>query len=243
METAVNLYDDRFVLRNEKAIYQWLRVILTKKLPLYLHSQAGGGILTSQLLLIDDARQAIYLDSAADKALNDRLAREGTLVAESFIDGVQVKFPIKQAELVLLHGKPAIKTGLPAALMRMEHREFHRVRTPLHTPLHCHIQAEHGDCIATTLSNLSSGGMGITLRETGHSQLTAGLEYHGRIVATNAEPIEVRFTVQRIWEEDMPDGRKVRKAGCRFIDLPLRAQSRIDQLIIKLQLEALSGTR
>ena len=96
---------------------------------------------------------------------------------------------------------------------------FERATVPENALLRCVTHSGAGKVLDATVTDVSQGGIGLQLGHAG-DVLVPGMVLQGcRIECHDREPVIVDLEVRQTTTAILPDGRRVVRAGCRFVDL------------------------
>jgi c-di-GMP-binding flagellar brake protein YcgR len=153
------------------------------------------------------------------------------------LDDIPVQFHALGARATTFEGGAAFSLPFPEAVMRMQRREFYRLRIPPGENATCEIRREPSDPrpLLLPVHNISCGGIAMenwpdgqaleTHRIYRNCRLNLGEEVH---VVTDLEIVHSIDHVQI-------DGTRLRRCGARFVDMPGRVVTNIQRYVMQLE--------
>jgi flagellar brake protein len=227
---------EHYLIRHKLEIVHILRGILQRREILTLYFGTGDDFLITSLLAIDEQTSTLILGYGADEASCQRLLRSRNIDCSTMQDGVKVLFSATAMERAPFEGRPAFRMPIPAAILKMQRREYYRMVTPVLNPLKCLIKSISG-LVETTVVDISVGGVGV-LGYTQDIDLLVGHVYPGcRIDLHEGEPVIASIGIRSHFLVTLKNGLTNHRAGCQFIDLPASEETRIQKYILDKQRE------
>jgi len=231
---GLNLEDYRIHDRREIAAV--LRDII-KRRPLVRLGFGPEFIITS-LLALDPETGDLLFDAAREEAANARIRAAQRLQFVAAVDSIKTQFETEGAENAVVTGTPALRTRLPASVLRLQRRSHFRVETPRAAPLVCSIPIPGGTVVQFVIGDLSVGGIAVLMGpDPGVFQPGAvfdncsiSLPEHDDI----ATGIEIRYLVAT---GHAAAGRAGFRFGCRFLNLAGTVESLLQRYINQLERE------
>lgn len=229
----------RYLLHSRPEIVQVLRGVMKAKELVTAYFDHGARFFLTSVIAVQPGDDALYLDYGADREANRRALQATRLVFVTSQDRVKVQFATGPLAEVQYNGRPAFRTRLPDALLKLQRREYYRLVTPIRSPLTCVLPGAAGTLDAM-VTDISVGGVGLTGFPPA-SVLAVGECYAGcRIVLPDEGVILTVIEVRSLQDVALRSGALVKRAGCRFVDLPASQQAMIQRYIIRIDRERLA---
>lgn len=201
----------------------------------YFDQHAGFAV--TALLSVNPEFEEVVFDAAQDEVTQRRLLAAESLTFVAFVDQIKIQFSARRAQATQFDARPALRVRLPEQLLRLQRRDFFRVRTPLSRPAHCLVP--YGDdrrqYEKLRLLDISVGGVAV-LAYPEKFELSPGariddcfLDLPG--IGSVGVSLELRHT------EPLPRDDAARSAGCQFIDITPLARTLIQRYVNKLDAE------
>ncbi|WP_460834644.1 flagellar brake protein [Lysobacter humi (ex Lee et al. 2017)] len=227
-----SLYE-KYMLHHPADIRGCLRQLVDKRCTLLVHA-AGTAQAVSAVLGFGEG--SLWVDVPRDDALTERLLAADRLRFESSVDRITVRFATGAARRGTFEGHPALEVALPQKVMHLQRREF--VRREPAGQLHCLIPAQSPDGSArttrATIADIGGGGLAVLSSDDHSLVLTTGGTIPGVVLDLPEQgPMTVTLRVQHAERIDQR-GRKVWRAGCSFVDLPVQDQARLLRYVMQL---------
>ncbi len=225
------------IVTHPKEVDLILRGLVSQRALLALFVQ-NTYLFPTVLLGLDD--KEVYLDVARDESLNQRVAGND-IVCQGKQDGVTVQFALRRPTIRNIANGRAFAAPRPDALLRLQRREFFRLRVPMSHNVICKINVAAPGTppryYPLRVLDISSGGVAVmapphTLR------LTEGQRFpDSQLVIPTAEPFTLTLEVRNVFHITNRSGQLVERIGCRFVDLPLNIYTALQRYIFTAQRE------
>lgn len=216
------------LLRRIQQQNQLVRMIFNK------NSEA---IVTS-VLAVDIDNDSVVFDCAPDEAQNRRVLASDNLSFETMLDKIRVVFFANYVESCEFEERFAFRIPLPPSLIRLQRREYYRVKTP-NCQVVIPLESEQGNFVNITASlrDLSVGGIGM-VDDTMQLDTTFGRVYTDcRLHLSDGQVIGANLQVRNAKESRLPNGKVQWRIGCQFIELPNPMLLALQRYITKLERE------
>lgn len=226
---------ERFAVYSRVEVVSLLRQLNENGVLINVYYDQAGSFFLTALLSVNPDFEEVVIDAASDEAVQRRLLESRRLVFVAFLQGVKVQFEAPRAELTAYEARPALRVRLPERMMRMQRREFFRVRPLASRPVSCRV---HGvpENETTTWSVLDIGGGGVALTCSGDARpFSLGMELPDCEIefpgdATIAAGLRVRSIelTQREGEQ---------RIGCEFVHIAPQARLVLQRFINRVEAE------
>ena len=207
----------------------------------YFDQHAGFAVTT--LLAVNPEFEEVVFDAPSEEPALRRLLTTETLVFVSFVDQIKLQFRARKAEATLFDGKPAFRVRLPQGVLRMQRRDFFRVRTPIAKPATCLVPhpvgATRNDGPRTyeqlKVLDLSVGGVAL-LTYPERFALTAGQALRDCYLdLPGIGQLAISLTVRHV--DAVPDNEHARRCGCELVRLPPQARLMLQRYVNRVEAE------
>ncbi len=236
IEFASSEERERYLVRHPREVRRILEALLQDRAIVTAHAEDGRSRMLTAVVGLDPEDGFLYLDCGADEEMNARLTASREVILTTTHDGVPLQITCRDLTRVRLGDAQALRATLPRELLRLQRREYYRLATSLVNPVTCRIPTPRGD-LDTTVVDLSVGGIGI-LAYRQDLPLEVGRDYAGcdlRLPALGR--FAVRLEVRSTFEVVLRNGRRSRRAGCRFLELPPALETAVQRYINEAQRE------
>ena len=226
-------YED-FRIHDRRAIIGVMREIIQKRSLVTL--SFGGEFIITSLMDVDPVSGALFFDAAQSEAQNLRITGADRLHFVTLIDNIKTQFQTDPATSTNLKGWPALRTAIPASLLRLQRRNHFRIQAPRAEPLVCAIPMPGGAVARFVIGDLSVSGIAVLagpdfdIFQPGaiFENCRIELPEHGEITTS----IEIRNLVPA--GGNGADGARFR-FGCRFLNLAGTVESLLQRYINHLE--------
>jgi c-di-GMP-binding flagellar brake protein YcgR len=225
-------YED-FRIDSRHEVAGILGEIARRRVPLSLFYGDGAEFLVSGVVHVDAAAGTVLLDPPQDPARLAAVLAAPVLTCVAFVDQVKTQFATARVAATTFEGAPALRTALPASLLRLQRRNYFRVPVPKAAPITCDVPVADGAPARFEIGDLSVGGVAM-LAGPARSDFTPGLVFHGCSIDLPGHGIISASLELRNTSAAAAPGAPTRY-GCRFINLAGTIESRIQRYINDLE--------
>lgn len=152
---------ERYAIRSRAEVAGLLRQMLKEGVLLTLHYDRGSSLLTVMLSVEPDLERVV-VDAAPDNQQQQRVLASHDPVFVALVHGVKVQFSVPRLELMLYDGRPALRMRFPQRVIRMQRRDYFRVRPLAERPATCTVRDEESR-VAAVLPVIDIGVGGVAL--------------------------------------------------------------------------------
>lgn len=234
---------DEYRVINRIEIIRALRSLIQQRAMVNAFFNMDNDMVLTSIIAVDADNDLVYLDYGPNDTLNRRMT-QGEVTFMSSPGSVKIQFSVPRVTVAVYEGAPAFRMPVPEKMLLLQRREFHRVDTPVANPIICEIPSPRGGVVKLPLSDLSVGGISMTIGHTEADVLfPKGTIIPGcRMAIPEMGMLEFTLNVQAVFPITRKDGTKVPHIGCAFVDLRLPLESMIQRYMIKLERARLAST-
>lgn len=232
--------DERFLLRHPRDIRQVLQQLIERRALISGHLASRGLTFPTALISLDEDTNTLLFDGSASDTLNRGIEEAGqTVVCVSQLDRVHVQFALSDCTRTQLDGQVAFHAPIPDRVMRLQRREFFRLRVPVTQPVRCLIPFQVGEDqpqrVELRVLDISGGGIAVEV-PADRPEFRPYREYTDcRLLLPDSEALTVRLMVKNLFRQSQPNGRESLRAGCQFTDLPRGGDAQIQRYIFRME--------
>lgn len=228
----------KYTLTSPVEIVHHLKTIAAQGHMVTVFSNRGKTFILTRLLTVDGKTGTLVFDWGSDEATNTQLLASERNVFVCSPDGVKTQFITAQARQVDFEGQPAFAVDVPAQIIKLQRREFFRIRTPVGVPLLCHFADYPEEALDLQTFDISLGGLSLWLPELSTPGFDIGQCYYDcslelKPFGTLRAGLEVRHRLP----VQLRNGVDAVRVGCTFINLPTSMESQIQRYIGQLERE------
>ncbi len=230
----------KYLLRGKREIQQILQGLVDAHALVSIHIAPKDYSFLTTIVAFSDT--TLFLDASSDETIHHRVATAEKLLCIGQLDKIRIQFSLSSAALTLYDGLSAYSTALPAELLRLQRREFYRLRTPTANPVICTVSVPPGEGqsnevkVEVRVADISGGGIAIMV-PANDTYFVPGTEFNNCTLALpELGEISIRLKVRNLFKQTSHGGDvETLRAGCEFIDLPRNADSVIQRYIFKVE--------
>lgn len=232
---------ERYRVLSRREIVSLLREVSGTGQLVRMQANNGADSVITSILDVDEQSGAVIVDCAPSSLTNQRVLESDEIAFETVLENIRILFFAAGMESCTFDDRPALQFALPNSVIRLQRREFFRVRTPVVNPVRCTIRvpASCGDSTVDTvvvLHNVSGGGIGV-VDEKEAIPPVVGQIYEGCRIDLPSGPVLVTLQLMNMFSSRLTNGKTVRRLGMKFVDPSKTAVMAIDRYITKLQRE------
>ncbi len=226
---------ERYAVYSRVEVLALLRQMIEEGVLTNVYYDAGGGFFLTALLSVNPDFEELVVDAAPDPAVQRRLLEARRLVFVSFVHGVKLQFEAVRAEETMFDGRGALRVRLPERVIRMQRREFFRVRPLASRPVHCQVHDPETDVTTTwRVLDISGGGLALACG-SGERPFALGMELPDCVIELFGEgPIAAALRVRSI-ELAQREGES--RIGCEFMSIAPQARLGLQRYINRVEAE------
>jgi c-di-GMP-binding flagellar brake protein YcgR len=197
----------------------------------------NNGCAVTALLAVNPDFEEVVFDLPNEALATRRLLAAKGITFVAFVESIKLQFTVESASTTQFDGKPALRVRLPEQMLRLQRRDYFRVRTPIAKPAHCLVP--HGDdgqrYEKLRLLDISVGGCALQASAERFA-LKNGQDLHGCILdLPGIGGVNVGIKVRHV--EPIPRDPQQLRAGCEFFDIAPQARMMLQRYVNKLDAE------
>lgn len=228
---------ERFNVYSKAEIVGLLRQLAAEGALITAYFDGEPGFAVTMVLNVSESFEEVILDAVADPIAHKRLLASRHIVFVGFLEHVKVQFVARFAEACSCEARPSFRIRLPDSLLRLQRRDFFRVRPPLSRPAKCLVpygeEGRHYESLRVL--DLSCGGLAV-LTYPEKFELSVGSVVENCILdLPGVGSIHVGLQVRHV--DVHPKESAARRCGCEFVDLPPSARMTMQRYINQVDAE------
>lgn len=230
-------HDETCLIHSLAEIVPLLRDVVAKHALLTIHFGDSPGFIVTNMLAVDPVALELVFDCGADATMNRRLLAAPRLTFVTFLDHIKIQFATASARETLHDGAPAFRTRLPESVLRLQRRNFYRVKVPLSRPVLCRLSLPGTPRATLDLKvlDLSLGGLALLVCPDDFDALPGDAIGDCRITIPDFCDFRVALEVRNTEMLAEDDKHRLKRIGCRFVNLPGMYAGVIQRYILKME--------
>ncbi|MBS1169184.1 MAG: flagellar brake protein [Burkholderiaceae bacterium] len=227
-----------YQVHSRREIIMLLQGIMESKQLVRMAFNKGSEAIVTTILEVDDESDRVVIDCGPDRTQNQRIVDSDNVSFDTSLDRIRIVFFTTSLDVCLHDGKPAFCFSMPANLIRLQRRETYRIRTPRSTvELFLETEEDGKQRFTAYLHDISAGGVGL-LDEQMLLDDSFGCRYTNcRIMLSDKSVIIADLQVRNSQEISLANGKKIRRIGCQFTQMPNRTMVEVQRYITKIERE------
>lgn len=236
IEPTIAGQDNPFMVGSRLEITHILQAIAREASLITVNLDAGDFFLTS-LLAVDENAGCMYLERGRSQPRLPNALQHRKLMYSTMLDKVQIRFGCVGIDAVTYAGTDAYEIPLPAELLRIQRREFYRIRTPITSPAKCRISADEstGDArVELNLCDISCGGVAV---QSPPSLFTPelGITYACDILLPSTPALKVQMQARNAFMVTLLNGKITQRSGFAFVNPAENMVATVQRYILLLE--------
>ncbi|MCS6945804.1 MAG: flagellar regulator YcgR PilZN domain-containing protein [Sutterellaceae bacterium] len=228
---------ERFNVYAKVEIVSLLKQLSEEGVLMTAYFDAEPGFAVTMVLAVNADFEEVIFDAAADALAHKRLLASRHIVFVGFLDHVKVQFVAHLAEATQYQSRPAFRVRLPDSVLRLQRRDFFRVRPPLSKPAKCLVPhcEDSKQYEALRVLDLSVGGLAVLTYPEKFELPVGRVIEHCYLDLPGVGSITVSLHVRHV--DPLPKDDKARRCGCEFVDMPPAARVTLQRYINQVDAE------
>ena len=228
---------ERYQVHSRFEIASLLRAVADSHIAVTVYFNQGAEFIVTNVLDVNPEFEELILDLGADDTANRRLLQCERMTVVAFLDHIRLQFQAQRAEETVHEQLPALRIRLPEVLLRLQRRNFYRIRTPVAKPIAASFPdpADRGRRVSLRIFDLSCGGVALVAGE-GEPALEPGTILEDcRIDLPEVGVLSTVLEVRNAAKHGEGVRTNLRRYGCQFVGLPAALASAVQRYITKTE--------
>jgi c-di-GMP-binding flagellar brake protein YcgR len=225
----------RFLVRSPTQIAQILSSIADDREIVTAYFNRGRHFVLTAILDVDVPNREVVIDRGGDEAINAKLLESDRIVLVSTHEKVKVQFSVRRVREVEHEGRPAFAITLPPELLKLQRREFFRVRTSPGEPVRVRLPVGPSEIIELQALDVSIGGLSAFVRLPAGQGAIGSRFPGGTLQVGTGSSFPVELELRNVNDVRLRNGVDSTRAGFMFIDLPEAAQQQIQRYLMRVE--------
>ncbi|HZQ60911.1 MAG TPA: flagellar brake protein [Casimicrobiaceae bacterium] len=236
--------DEQYMVRSRLEILSVLRGLKDQRELVTAYFGEGRDFIVTMVLSVNPEFEEVVLDFGAEQKANARLMEAQRLFFVSQLTQIRIQFWTGRADATTFDDLPAFRVRVPAELMRLQRRQYYRVRVPLRHGVRCELPPvkEGGPRISARVVNISCGGLAL-IELPDEVRLDPGTRVRGcTLVVDDGGAMDTTFEIVRTAEIPTAHG-NTRLVGVQFVEMTAGARARIQRYINRVEREQIARSQ
>ena len=228
---------ERYQVYSRFEIVSLLRAVADARAPVTVYFNQGAEFIVTNVLAVNPDFEELILDLGADNATNQRLLKSVHMTVVTFLERIKLQFQTQRAEQTVHEALPALRIRLPEALLRLQRREFYRIRTPAARPVAASLPdpSAPGRRLSLRVADLSCDGVSLVAGESDPPLAPGTILRDCRIDLPEVGELTATLEVRSAAKHEEGARKNLRRYGCRFAGLPPAMTSALQRYITKTE--------
>lgn len=228
---------ERFTVYSQIEIAATLRRLRDEGTLVTAYFDDDPGFLVTVVLDVNANFEEVVFDHGADAVAQRRLLASKHIVFVGFLEHIKVQFIARVAEATQHEERPAFRIRFPESLVRLQRRDFFRVRPPMSKPAKCLVPyGEEGKQYESLrVLDLSVGGMAVMTYPEKFELPVGTLIENCYLDLPGVGNISISLTVRHV--DPVPKDENARRCGCEFAEMAPSARVMLQRYINQIDAE------
>jgi c-di-GMP-binding flagellar brake protein YcgR len=232
--------DERYLVHSRLEITAVLRSLIEHNALITIYFGDAGESIVTTLLAINPNFEELIFDYGADSSMNARLLQASRLSIVTQLDHIRIQFGASRAEATSFRHAPAFRIRFPNDLLRLQRREYYRVKAPLSQPVRCRVQLDperEDSTVNIRIFDVSVGGIAL-VDYPPNLKPEPGTIYHNcHIDLREIGRVTTDIEIVHVMEKVSGNSVRMRLCGCRFVNMSNSMLTLIQRYINKIERE------
>lgn len=232
---------EQYLLYGRREIRQLLQNLIAGHALITAHLVPGHQSFLTALITLSEDDEWIFLDIGPDPVINHRALKAEQLACVTQLDKIRIQFALENVTEIEIAGRPAFAAPVPDQMLRLQRREYYRLRVPLAHCLTCHLPADPDRAqsypVEARVVDISAGGVGLVLDPSTTTAAIGTLLNGCRLTLPDGQLFEVVLEIRNVARQTARNGIDTLRMGCRFAKLPRAADVQIQRYIFRTERE------
>ncbi|MBV8210552.1 MAG: flagellar brake protein [Burkholderiaceae bacterium] len=195
-----------------------------------------GQFAVTQIMKVDAVRDEAHFDMPNHAHQQSGLLAAAELVAVAFIDNIKLQFRVAAPRRSSDSGYPTFLCAFPERVLRLQRREYYRVRTPETVSANCLVpySSDQGQYESVRVLDVSVGGLAMLAYPKHFVPVASETIDHCYLDLPGVGTVLIKLRVAHV--ENAPDGKGLR-CGCEFVDLSPQARMMLQRYVHRIDVE------
>ncbi|MGM0412244.1 MAG: flagellar brake protein [Pseudomonadota bacterium] len=235
---GLNAYSD-YLVRSPVEVTSILRSLqkAARQITAYF-DDSERGFLATTIVHVDPKKDMVLLERGGG-SVEEKMLETREVLFDTKHNNVTVQFTAESVQPARMQGEPVFLVPMPKELLRLQRRQAFRAPVPraADDPVTCSFSDHQGEIRTLTVADLSIGGLGL-IDEQCEVELDKYTTLPGSIIhLQDMGEISVELEVRNLFDTTLPNGRQIRRIGCRFTGLNNATEAILQRFIHRLETE------
>jgi c-di-GMP-binding flagellar brake protein YcgR len=207
-----------------------------ERAPMTVYWGRDGEFAVTQVMRVDAVRNEVHFDLPNQPQQQAQLLDAAELVCVAFIESIKLQFAVGAPRRSSSGGFATFQTSLPERVLRLQRREYYRVRTPETLGAKCLVpySGDRDQYESLRVLDLSVGGMAMLAYPRHFDPSDPRVIDRCYLDLPGVGTVTVRMRIAHV---DIEADGQTRRCGCEFIDLSPQARMMLQRYVHRISVE------
>lgn len=224
---------ERYWLYSKFEIDALISRLCDDRVPMTVYWGTDGEFAVTQIMKVDGARNEMHFDLPNQPQLQTQLLEAAELVCVSFVENIKMQFTVGAPRRSSSGGYPTFLAALPERVLRLQRREYYRVRIPETLAASCLVPfaGDGAQYESLRVLDLSVGGLAVVAYPRHFDVSLANVIDRCYLDLPGVGTVTVGMRIAHV--ETSADG-QTRRCGCEFVDLSTQARMMLQRYVHRI---------
>lgn len=227
---------ERCTLTGRREILFQIRQLIRQKQRVSVVFDEGRQSFLTVLIDISADDTTLFFDVSGSEESNLAFLRAGRCQFIADVDGIRLQFPGEGQKTAQWSGEQVLAVAIPNSLLRLQRREFFRLRLPTSKPYLCRFRLGSPEEMALPIYDISVGGIGIMVTEKPRFETMEQIE-RCSLDLRESGLLRVALEIRYIVTIEGRLNRPVWHMGCKFLKLAPASETAIQRFMARIEIE------
>jgi flagellar brake protein len=227
---------ERYWLYSNIEIAAMVARLCDDRVPMTVYWGNDGEFAVTQVLKVDAAADEVEFDLPNQPRQQSQLLAAQELVCVAFVESIKMQFTIRAPRRSSTDGYASFRVEFPERVLRLQRREYYRVRTPESMSASCLVpySGDRAQYESLRVLDLSVGGLALMAYPRHFDPTATSVIDNCYLDLPGVGTVTVRMRVAHV--ETSADA-QTRRCGCEFVDLSPQARMMLQRYVQKIDVE------
>ncbi|HEX4598266.1 MAG TPA: flagellar regulator YcgR PilZN domain-containing protein, partial [Burkholderiaceae bacterium] len=227
---------ERYWLYSKFEIETLIARVCDERLPMTVYWGSNGQFAVTQIMKVDAVHNELHFDMPNTPQQQYQLLEASELTFVAFIESIKLQFTLEAPRRSSDSGYPTFHCAMPDRVLRLQRREYYRVRTPDAVSASCLVpySGDRAQYESLRVLDVSVGGLAMLAypRHFDPSQGTVIDRCYLDLPGVGTVTVRLRVAHVEASHDELS-----RRCGCEFIDLSPQARMMLQRYVHRIDVE------
>jgi c-di-GMP-binding flagellar brake protein YcgR len=227
---------ERYWLYSKFEIETLIARLCDDRVPMTVYWGSDGQFAVTQIMKVDAVRNEMHCDLPSAPQQQLQLLEASELVFVAFVESIKLQFTLEAPRRSSDGGYPTFHCALPDRVLRLQRREYYRVRTPETVSASCLVpySGDRAQYESLRVLDVSVGGLAMLAYPRHFDPAHGAVIDRCYLDLPGVGTVTVRLRVAHV---EAAQDELSRRCGCEFLDLSPQARMMLQRYVHRIDVE------